>query len=148
MRIYNCKQGTEQWEEIRRGRPTASRFSDILTPSQLKLSKSRTTYAIQLAAQIKRVETPPKPPTFEMERGLEMAKKPKCRCACWISTSWMESHRWGGWTLMHHSGNKRHWQISRAAGSRKTPPAIPVTSAPPPSLIRSTDSGCHCLAER
>lgn len=40
MRIIECVQGTEEWYLARRGIPTASRFSEILTPKTMKVSKS------------------------------------------------------------------------------------------------------------
>jgi hypothetical protein len=50
MVIHHYIQGSEQWFAARRGRPTASRFSEILTPGG-KLSKSATAYALELAAE-------------------------------------------------------------------------------------------------
>lgn len=52
MKIYDCLQGSEQWEQIRKGRPTASRFKDILTPAKLQLSKQREAYAEELALEL------------------------------------------------------------------------------------------------
>ena len=72
MRIYECEQGSEQWERIRRGKPTASNFSKIVTSANLNLSKSHIKYACKLAAEIRQIESIPFPPTAAMERGIEL----------------------------------------------------------------------------
>lgn len=72
MRIVNCIQGSEDWESLRRGKPTASRFKDILTPAKLELSTSAKTYAIELAAERLGIQSEPALPSFEMMRGTEM----------------------------------------------------------------------------
>jgi hypothetical protein len=51
MKIHECVQGTEEWLAIRRGRPTASEFSKIITPVEGKLSKSSIKYMYSLLAQ-------------------------------------------------------------------------------------------------
>lgn len=71
MIISKHAQGTEEWEAERKGRATASRFGEILTPSTLKLSKSSRSYAIQLAAERQGVESPSRLPSLEMEIGTE-----------------------------------------------------------------------------
>ena len=71
MIISKHEQGTEEWEAERKGRATASRFGEILTPATLKLSKSSRSYAIQLAAERQGVESPPRLPSLEMETGTE-----------------------------------------------------------------------------
>lgn len=70
MRIVNVIQGSEEWDELRRGVPTASNFSRIITPVKGQLSASWKTYAIELIAQELRAVVPP-PPTFWMEHGTE-----------------------------------------------------------------------------
>ncbi len=50
MKIWNYTQGSEEWLAIRRGRPTASRFSDIVTAAKCELSKSATGYIHELIA--------------------------------------------------------------------------------------------------
>lgn len=51
MKIYrDIVQGTEEWAAIRKGRPTASRFSEIITPTGLP-SKSAYGYIRELIAE-------------------------------------------------------------------------------------------------
>ena len=50
MVIHHCLQGSEEWENLRKGRPTASRFSEILTPKG-DLSKSAVKYAMELIGE-------------------------------------------------------------------------------------------------
>jgi hypothetical protein len=50
-RIYNVAQGSEEWFRLRLGIPTASCFSDILTPKTLKLSEQSKNYAYLLLAE-------------------------------------------------------------------------------------------------
>lgn len=51
MRIIECEQGTPQWLDARAGRPTASKFSDIVTPSTCKASASQGPYRAHLLAE-------------------------------------------------------------------------------------------------
>ena len=73
-------QGSEKWHELRRGRPTASRFSDIITAQKGELSKSAKVYTAELIADcfidpalFARL------PTMWEERGVEM--EPMARTA-------------------------------------------------------------------
>ena len=73
-------QGSEQWHNLRRGRPTASRFSDIITAAKGDLSKSAKSYIAELIsdcfidpALFARM------PTMWEERGVEM--EPMARAA-------------------------------------------------------------------
>jgi len=50
MQIINCVQGTDEWFEYKRGKPSASRYSEIVT-STGEPSKSRVGYLYELAAQ-------------------------------------------------------------------------------------------------
>ncbi len=51
MTVYpQLEQGSDEWLAIRRGRATASEFSNILTPTG-KLSKSSEAYMVQLATE-------------------------------------------------------------------------------------------------
>lgn len=51
MKIDNAPQGSEMWRIVRMGRPTASCFDKILTPSTLKPSKSQGEYMARLVAE-------------------------------------------------------------------------------------------------
>lgn len=70
MRIVNVIQGSEEWDELRRGVPTASNFSRIITPVKGQLSSSWRSYAAELIAQELGVVVPP-PPSFWMEHGTQ-----------------------------------------------------------------------------
>lgn len=48
---YDIKQGEQEWFDIRRGKATASNFSDIIQPVALQPSKSWTKYAARLVAE-------------------------------------------------------------------------------------------------
>jgi hypothetical protein len=56
MKEHDVIQGSEEWAQLRRGRPTASCFDKIITPAKGELSKSATDYACQLIAE---TMTPP-----------------------------------------------------------------------------------------
>lgn len=51
MKILRMEQGTPEWEMARLGIPTASCYSEILTPAKLDLSKSGDKYARRLVAE-------------------------------------------------------------------------------------------------
>lgn len=59
MRVVNCRQNSEEWDRKRRGKPTASRFKEIVTPAKLQLSASRFDYAFELACQVRDVSPCP-----------------------------------------------------------------------------------------
>ena len=71
MIAVDCIQGSEEWDEIRRGKPTASCFEKILTPKTLKLSKQCVAYQLELIAQMLPGYAPPLP-TFDMQRGSDL----------------------------------------------------------------------------
>lgn len=70
MRIVDVIQGSDAWDELRRGVPTASRFGDIITPAKAQLSTSWKAYAAELIATELGVAVPA-PPSFWMEWGVE-----------------------------------------------------------------------------
>jgi putative phage-type endonuclease len=70
--IHKCKQGSDEWERLRKGKATASEFHRIITPSQLKLSSGAKDYAIQKAAEILGLDSPRQEPGYWMERGTEL----------------------------------------------------------------------------
>jgi putative phage-type endonuclease len=72
MIIHNVRQGSEEWEALRRGKATASEFNRIVTPSQLKFAAGAKTYAVQKAAEILGVASPKSAPSFWMDRGTEL----------------------------------------------------------------------------
>ena len=67
-----CPQGSEIWEAVRHGKATASEIKRIITTSQLKPSTQSKRYAIECACELQGIATPKHPPTFAMERGLEL----------------------------------------------------------------------------
>jgi len=70
MRIYDCLQGSEEWERLRH-RPTASEFSSFCTPARCDYAKGATAYAAKIVAKRLGVYVEP-PPSFWMEWGTEM----------------------------------------------------------------------------
>lgn len=54
MRIVDCQQGTEEWFAARLGIPTASEFSDIITPARGDYSTSAPKYIARLIDDIVR----------------------------------------------------------------------------------------------
>ena len=72
MIIHNAPQGSEAWEQIRKGRATGSEFNRVLTPAKLQFAAGARTYACQLAAERLGVESEPSAPSFWMDRGTEL----------------------------------------------------------------------------
>jgi hypothetical protein len=70
VRIVDVIQGSEQWEKLRCGIPTASNFGKIVTPVKGQLAASSKAYAVELLANEMGVVVPP-PPSFWMEWGIE-----------------------------------------------------------------------------
>lgn len=70
VRIIDVIQGSEAWEQLRCGIPTASNFGKIVTPVKGQLSAASKSYAIELLANELGVSVPA-PPSFWMEWGTE-----------------------------------------------------------------------------
>lgn len=73
MKVLTMKQGSPEWFAARRGIPTASQFSRIVTPKTLKLSSQADGYMCELLAE--RFLPPPpdsEPVTGWMTRGTEL----------------------------------------------------------------------------
>ena len=69
MRTFHCRQGTEEWDELRK-RPTASEFSKFVTPARGDYSSQATAYAAKVVAKKLGVYQEP-PQSFWMEWGTE-----------------------------------------------------------------------------
>ena len=52
MQILQIKQGSDEWLQARLGKPTASRFGDIITPDKGDKSKTYTTYLYELLGEL------------------------------------------------------------------------------------------------
>lgn len=70
MRIVNIDQGSEAWEKLRCGIPTASNFGKVVTPARGQLASGWRSYAAELIAAELGVSVPP-PPSFWMQHGTE-----------------------------------------------------------------------------
>lgn len=70
MRIVDVIQGSEEWDDLRRGVPTASNFGKIITPAKGQLSTSWPVHAAELIAAEVGASVPP-PPSFWMQHGTE-----------------------------------------------------------------------------
>lgn len=51
MKAYDAPQGSPEWYKLRLGRPTASRFGDIITAKQEKYAAAAETYLAELIAE-------------------------------------------------------------------------------------------------
>ena len=52
MKVFDVVQNTDEWLQLRAGRPTASEFDQIITPSRGEPSKSADGYANRLLAEL------------------------------------------------------------------------------------------------
>ena len=68
--MVDMVQGSDEWDSIRATMPTASRFSELVTPKKLDYSASSLKYQIELVARQLSVYVPP-PPSFWMDHGTE-----------------------------------------------------------------------------
>src|SRR6185312_13291104 len=72
MILHDCEQGTAEWYACRIGRPTASRFDEIVTPTG-KYSAQARKYAFQLIAErALKIPTESLDGQMWMERGKEL----------------------------------------------------------------------------
>jgi hypothetical protein len=82
MKIIQCLQGSSEWLAARCGKPTASNFAKIVTPTgKPTANKERRTYMLELASERITGRTVDKPVTFAMQRGTEL--EPQARA--WYS---------------------------------------------------------------
>jgi hypothetical protein len=75
MKEYDVPQTSPEWWELHRGRPTASRFDQIITPKKAELSAASKTLICQLVAERHYpgpLEELLAPPTRAMQRGIEL----------------------------------------------------------------------------
>lgn len=72
MKIVSVVQGTAQWMQCRLGIPTCSNFHRIITPKELKPSKSHGAYIAQLVAEWFLGKPVDESASEFMERGTEM----------------------------------------------------------------------------
>lgn len=66
----DVEQGSEAWEQLRAGVPTASNFHRIVTPARAQLASSWKSYAAELIAGEIGILSPA-PPSFWMQHGTE-----------------------------------------------------------------------------
>lgn len=73
MRVFtDLIQGSDEWKAVRKGKPTASRFSDIITAKTGELSKSATGYIRELIGECYCPDWEPWQGNQFMERGKEL----------------------------------------------------------------------------
>jgi len=70
--IRDLTQGTPEWRAVRKGKPSASRFSDIITAAKGDLSKSADGYIRELIGECYCPEWEYIFPTAAMKRGIEL----------------------------------------------------------------------------
>lgn len=85
MTVYkDIEQGTPEWLALRKGKPTASVFSRIVTPAKLELAKGHDSLIDDLIAQTFVPDFDPVPETYWIKRGKEM--EPQARLKFQILT--------------------------------------------------------------
>lgn len=83
MKIFrDLIQGSDEWKAVRKGKPTASRFSDIITAAKGELSKSATGYIRELIGECYCPDWEPWHGNQFMDRGKEL--EPEAR-ECFIA---------------------------------------------------------------
>lgn len=84
MRVLNFPQRTQDWWDIRRGIPTASRFDAILTPRTAKPSASQESYICELMAELYAAQWPPaETPILSHAMAYGVENEPRARA--WYS---------------------------------------------------------------
>jgi hypothetical protein len=71
MLTYDLPQGSEEWKRLRLGKPTTSRFGEIITPTGKKASALKN-YANELLSELHFGCSEPFVETFPMKRGKEL----------------------------------------------------------------------------
>lgn len=70
MKALQIHQGSDAWDQVRYMMPTASRFSELITPKRLQYSASAKKYQLELIAKQLGIHIA-SPPSFWMDRGTE-----------------------------------------------------------------------------
>ena len=70
---YDVEQGSDDWFELRKGRPTSSAFSRIITPSKHEFSASAMPYISELIAERISTHYPPRVETYTT-RAMEFGR--------------------------------------------------------------------------
>lgn len=87
MNIFrDIEQGTDEWKLLRKGKPTASNFSSIVTASKCELSKSADGYINDLIAQTFCPDWEPFEGNYWTKRGNEL--EPQARLAFQVATGY------------------------------------------------------------
>lgn len=77
MQTLQVKQGSDEWLKVRLGKPTASRFGDIITPDKGEKSKTYTAYLYELLGELIAGEKDETYKSQWMDRGNELEQKAK-----------------------------------------------------------------------
>jgi hypothetical protein len=89
IQIFDMAQGSDDWHTLRLGKPTASRFADILAKGE---GKMRRKYLFELAGEIMTGESNETFNSFHMERGKTMEAEAR---DCYAATTGTELRRVG-----------------------------------------------------
>lgn len=84
MKIIECQQGSPEWFEARKGIPTASRFSKILTPKTLKLSASADDLICELIGERMSL-IPPEGADAFMNRAMRWGTECEAEARAWYA---------------------------------------------------------------
>jgi hypothetical protein len=89
IQIFDMAQGSDDWHTLRLGKPTASRFADILAKGE---GKMRRKYLFELAGEIMTGESNETFNSFHMERGKTMEAEAR---DCYAAATGTELRRVG-----------------------------------------------------